>query len=612
MRVLLPFLCFGVLLAACGAPRPTDQEAAPTTGSSEPPLYTEIAQQVGVDFVHENGRTGDFTILEIMGAGVALFDYDRDGDLDLYLVQGHTLEPTASPSTHPQLFPSDRLYRNDLVETGALHFTDVTDAAGITARGYGMGVAVGDYDGDGWLDLYVTNYGPNQLWHNEKGGTFTDRTAAAGVALDGPQDPPWSTGATFLDSRGDGWLDLFVTGYIDFTLADHHPCQADNSAPDYCKPTLYRPSPDRLLRQSPWGGTESGDNLGGTFTGDKVGGTFTDATATAGLDTAYGNGLGVIAADFDGDGATDLYVTNDAMENQLWRNRGDGTFTDEALLSGAALNRQGQPEASMGVEAADFDGDGDLDLFMTHLANESNTLYLNDGTGLFQDRTLELGLAAPSLPYTAFGVGAVDFDFDGDLDLFIANGAVTRIWSQVQAGEPHPLKQPDQLLRNWSEDRGKGHFETTGIPLGGPTVSRAVALGDLDNDGGVDAVVTVNGGPVRIWRHRGPRATPRGEHWIGIDPRKADGSAASPGVLVTVTPQDGAPRLRLSRRDGSYLAAQDPRVVVGLAQANAVSTVEIRWPDGVRETWRDLAIDRYHALHRGAGTASKSLAPARN
>jgi len=572
---------------------------APSGTQRESPLYTEIARQVGVDFVHQNGRTGNFTILEIMGAGAALFDYDRDGDLDLYLVQGHTLEPTASPSTHPALFPSDRLYRNDLVESGALHFTDITDEVGITARGYGMGVAVADYDGDGWLDLYVTNYGPNQLWHNEKGGTFTDRTAATGVGLDGPQDPPWSTGATFLDSRDDGRLDLFVTGYIDFTLANHRPCQADNSAPDYCKPTLYPPAPDRLLRHPPLGSTASG--------GDKVGGTFADVTAMAGLSGAFGNGLGVIAADLDGDGATDLYVTNDAMENQLWRNRGDGTFTDEALLAGAALNRQGQPEASMGVEAADFDDDGDLDLFMTHLANESNTLYINDGAGLFQDRTLELGLAAPSLPYTAFGVGAVDFDFDGDLDLLIANGAVTRIWPQVQAGESHPLKQPDQLLRNLLGEGGRGHFEATGIELGEPAVSRAVALGDLDNDGGVDAVVTVNGGPVRIWRHRGPRATPLGEHWIGIDPRKADGSPAPPGVQVTVTPQGGAPRLRRSRRDGSYLAAQDPRVVVGLAQANAVSTVEIRWPDGRQETWRDLAIDRYHALHRGAGTASDPL-----
>jgi hypothetical protein len=529
--------------------------------------------------VHQDGRTGALYILEIMGAGAALFDYDRDGDLDLYLVQGHSLAAGADPRG----FPSDRLYRNDFLPDGELRFTDVTEAAGIDARGYGMGVAVGDVDGDGWLDLYVTNYGPNQLWRNAGDGTFTDRTAGAGVALHGPADPFWSTGATFFDGDGDGDLDLFVTGYIDFTVSHHRPCQAENSAPDYCKPTLYRPLPDRFFRNR----------------GD---GTFEDATAAAGFATPYGNGLGVIAADLDQDGRTDLYVTNDGMENQLWLQR-DGAFTDEALLAGAALNRQGQPEASMGIEAADFDGDGDLDLFMTHLANESNTLYVNDGTGLFQDRTLELGLAAPSLPYTAFGTGAVDFDFDGDLDLLLVNGAVTRIWPQVEAGDPHPLKQPDQLLRNRSEAGEGARFEEIPAPLGAlgtPAVSRAVALGDLDNDGGVDAVVTLNGGPVRLLRHRGPRPD-AGEHWIGIDPRADDGGPPSPGVLVIVTPEGAPPRLRLARRDGSYLAAQDPRVVVGLGDSRAPVTVEIRWPGGIREVWPGLAPDRYHALPKGSG-----------
>ena len=593
---LLPLAALLAALLGIGACAGPSRQATPSASPAAVPgpagaPFVERAAEVGLDFVHVNGMSGELYILEIMGPGAALLDYDRDGDLDVYLTQGHDL--SGKPAEPP---PSDRLYRNELIPSGTLRFTDVTAEAGIHAPGYGMGVAVDDYDRDGWPDLYVTNYGSNQLWHNRGTGadgqvTFEDVTTAARV-----DDPRWSTGAAFTDYDRDGWPDLVVVNYIAFTPANHVQCQSESRTPDYCKPTLWQPVPDHLWHNR----------------GD---GTFEDVTTEAGLDAAFGSGLGVIAADLDADGWPDLYVTNDGMENQLWHNGGPGAdgrvrFTDQALLAGVALNREGKPEASMGVDAADFDGDGDDDLFLTHLAGESNTYYRNGGQGLLDDRSLEQGLATPSLPYTSFGTLSLDYDRDGWLDLLVVNGEVRHIPEQAASGEPLPLKQPNQLFHN----RGDGSFEEVSDLVGGVfrqgEVSRAAAFGDLDNNGTTDVVVTTNNGPVRLWLGR---AEPE-RHWLGLNLLAADGRRQLLGAEVTVYPAEAtgqASRVlhRRAHSDGSYLAAHDGRVLVGLGTASSVTRVEVRWPDGpagaAPEVFTDLAADRYHDLRRGTGRSDR-------
>ncbi|HUP43623.1 MAG TPA: VCBS repeat-containing protein, partial [Thermoanaerobaculia bacterium] len=387
-----PFPVITVLLASPAL-------AAATPEPAPGPYFVDRAAEWGLDFVHFNGMTGEYYFPEMMGSGCALLDYDGDGDLDVYLVQGALLGPddTMADALFPYPGPGrprDRLYRNDPVRlpdgSWEPRFVDVTEASGLDVTGYGMGVATGDYDGDGDLDLYRTSYGPNQLWRNDGDGTFTDVTAEAGV-----DDPRWSVSAAFLDYDRDGRLDLYVVNYLEFDVAANPRCFTQSSRRDYCGPADFPPVPDRLFH-----------NRGPAPDGASGGVTFEDVSAASGIAAARGPGLGVVAADFDGDGWTDLFVANDGQVNFLWRNQGPGpkggpggvTFRDEALLAGVALNREGRAEAGMGVDAADFDADGDLDLFLTHLAGETNTLYVNDGSGQFQDRTLEHGLGAPSFP----------------------------------------------------------------------------------------------------------------------------------------------------------------------------------------------------------------------
>ena len=338
-----------------------------------------------------------------MGAGAALFDFDGDGDLDAYLVQGATLEPGAgnSASSGPA---NDRLFRNELAETGDLRFVDVTADSGIESTGYGMGVAAADYDGDGRTDLYVTNFGPNRLWRNLGGGRFEDATESAAA-----DDPRWSVPTVFFDYDRDGALDLFVANYVDFNLGSHTLCTFGSGEPDYCSPKTYRPEPDRLFR-----------NLGN--------GRFEQTTDRDGIGAEFGNGLGAVPADFDLDGRLDLYVANDGTSNQLWMNLGAGRFENRALFAGAAVNGRGEAEAGMGVDAGDFDGDGDEDLYVTHITGETSTLYLNNGDGLFTDAGMVAGLDAPSLAMTGFGTGWFDFDNDGDTDVLItSNNGPTRL-----------------------------------------------------------------------------------------------------------------------------------------------------------------------------------------
>jgi len=537
--------------------------------------FVETAAQAGLDFVHFNGMSGKLYIAEMMGAGVALLDFDRDGDLDVYLVQGSMLgeaelEDALLPPRHaPPL--TDRLYRNELVPAGALRFADVTREVGLApAPGYGMGVATGDYDRDGDVDLYVTRFGPNQLLRNDRGERFVDVTAASGA-----DDRRWSVAAAFADFDRDGWLDLYVGNFVDFSLASHRPCQSEAGWPDYCGPLSYRPQPDRLLRGS-------------------ADGTFRDDSLGSGIRAVAGNTLGAIPNDFDGDGWLDLYVANDSQPNFLWRNQRDGRFVNVAEMAGAAVNDKGQAEASMGVDAGDMDGDGDEDFFMSHLTLESNTLYENVGDGLFLDRSAASGLGVPSVPYTGFGTVFFDYDLDGVLDVYVANGAINRQADQLAEGDPLALRQPDQLFRGL----GGGLFAEVEAPAGDlpPAVGRGAGVGDVDNDGDPDLVVTGNSGAVRLLLNQGAA----GAHWVGLRVVDGPGGSDSLGAWVGVRTARES-RWRRVRTAGSYASASDPRVLVGLGVETAIDGVEVRWPSGETELFRGVPIDRYSTLARGRG-----------
>ena len=585
----------GLLLVGLGSLPATSESvhAAPQSSTlpAEAAWFTDQAEAAGIDFVHVNGSSGKFYVSEILAPGAALFDFDNDGDLDVYLVQGGVLAPdetqgdaaTASEAGPP----ADRLYRNDLEVradgTRALRFTDVTAGSGLEARAYGMGVAAGDVNNDGWVDLYRTGLGANQLFLNNGDGTFTDVTGEAGTG-----DPRWSVSAAFTDIDRDGWLDLYVGNYLDHRLDARQPeCFTRTGERDYCGPSAFASVPDRLYRNR----------------GD---GTFVDVTAEAQVATDYGATLGVVAADLDADGWPDIYVANDGEPNQLWMNRHDGSFANGALLAGAALNGDGRTEGSMGVDAGDFDGDGDDDLFMTHLTRETNTLYLNDGTGLFEDRSAITGLGAPSVAYTGFGTAWFDYDNDGWLDLLAVNGAVQAshqryatgsVEAPAGAGEPLRLDQPNQLFRNLGTGRFEEVSEQAGAVFALSEVSRGAAFGDLDNDGDYDVLVTNNNGPARLLINN----LDHGNRWLGLRLVGGAGRRDMLGARVGVFRDAGPALWRRARSDGSYASANDPRVLVGLGAASAVQRVRVIWPGGREEEWTDVPVNQWLTLEEGAG-----------
>jgi tetratricopeptide (TPR) repeat protein len=560
--------------------------AAPTTSAPEPGYFSEGTEAAGLDFVHVNGMSGEYYLVEIMGPGAALLDYDGDGDLDVYLPQGRTLGPAAataddrSPPT-PGTPMGDRLLRNDLALAndgrGTQRFTDVTEAARVQSLAgcYSMGAATGDVDNDGRVDLYLTCFGPNRLLRNRGDGTFEDVTERAGVG-----DPAWSVSAAFFDYDRDGWLDLYVGNYLEQDLARHRPCRSPASALDYCHPLAFRAQPDRLYRNR----------------GD---GTFEDVSVRAGIaSVTAGAALGVVVTDFDRNGWPDVYVANDSTTNFLWVNQGDGTFREDAVLNGTAVSQAGAPQASMGLAAGDFDLDGDEDLFATHLTGEYNTLYVNDGKGWFEDRSIALGLAGPSLPYTGFGTGWIDLENDGWPDLFVANGAVTVIRALSEANDPFPLHQTNQIFSNQG---ARGFVESTvrgGSPLALSEVSRGAAFGDVDNDGDTDILLANNNGRARLLLN----AVGQHAHWLGLRVLDRRGRDAL-GARVEVRRRGGPTLWRSVRTDGSYASASDPRVLVGLGSEGAVEQVRVHWPDGAVETWRGLATDAYTTLRQGSGAA---------
>ncbi len=551
---------FAVPAIVASTPRP-----APAPG----PIFVESAAASGLAFTHVNGASARFYMPEIMGAGVALLDYDNDGDLDVFLVQGGGL-PDGQRTDG-----TSRLFRNDLVaesgKRGALHFTDVTSRAGVGARMYGMGAAVGDYDNDGYQDLFLTSFTSTMLFHNNGDGTFSDVTRQAGVG-----DTGWSTSAAFFDYDRDGHLDLFVAHYIDFTIAANKLCNDPAGARDYCSPRVYRPVPARLFHNDGHGH-------------------FVDVTAAAGISKAYGAGLGVAAGDYDGDGWLDLYVANDGTPNQLWINRHDGTFADEGPISGAALNADGHPEGSMGIASGDFDLDGDEDLFVTNIVGETSVLYVNDGHAVFEDSRVRSGLAALTAAFTGFGTDWIDYDNDQWPDLFAANGAVNIV--EALRGQPVPYRMRNQLLHN----TGAGRFEETSVAAGPAfalaEIGRGAAFGDVDNDGDIDIVVTNNNGPVRLLLNQvGAR-----NHWLQVRLDQRPANRFGIGARVGVE-RAGRPTLwRRVRTDGSYLSASDVRVHFGLGSSPSVGALVVEWPDGQRERWASSSGDRLVTLRRGTG-----------
>ena len=520
-------------------------------------LFVDRAADWGLAFTYRTGATGDLYFPEIMGGGAALFDYDGDGDLDAFLVQGHPLKP-GSPDPGPAGW--GRLFRND-----RLKFVDVTEASGIRATGYGMGAATGDFDNDGRVDLYLANFGSNQLWRNNGDGTFSDVTAKAGA-----DDPRWSTGATFTDLDRDGWLDLFVLNYVDSTVENNVRCYAASTRRDYCGPSTFTPVTSRLLR-------------------NKKDGTFEDVSLRSGIGRKPGPGLGVVAADLDGDGWQDLFVANDGAANFLWINQKDLTFREDGLLSGVALNAAGRPEAGMGIALGDGDGDGDDDLLITHLTAETNTFYVNLGGGLFEDATARSGLGAPSLPFTGFGTSWLDVDNDGLLDLAAFNGAVNLAGAMGSGDGLAPYAQPDLLFRNLGGGKFADVSAEAGTAFRTPKVSRGAAFGDVDNDGDTDILVVDADSPVRLLINETGSRNP----WLGL--------RLVTGARVEVI-RKGAPSLwRRAATDGSYVSASDPRVLVGLGGASEVTGVKVVWPDGLVESFPPPPLRTYTTLVRGTG-----------
>ena len=518
---------------------------------------------------------------EIMGSGAALVDYDNDGDLDLYIVQG---APAPQPGAGkpvvplpPGWKPGNRLFRNNLIPSGKLSFTDVTEQAGVGHSAQGMGVAAGDYDNDGFVDLYVTNYGGNVLYHNNGNGTFTDVTSTAGVESSG-----WSTSAAFIDYDRDGLLDLVVVHYVEFYPRS---CYDLDSRKDYCGPQNLPPTVTQLYR-----------NLGN--------GRFEDVTLKVGLNAARGPGLGILTGDFGSNGWPSFLVANDGAANHLWLNEpsregsksGSRVFREAGLEQGLAYASDGRARAGMGATAGDIYGDGGEGLVITNLPNEGFTLFHRHAGGDFVDSTLQTGLFHASAPYTGFGVGLLDMENRGLQDLFAANGGVTRMATQI--GEPFPYRQRNLLLRNLG--KGKGFEDVTasaGPAFARAEVSRAAVFGDVNNDGGVDILVTNNNGPARLLLNTVPD---RG-HWIIVHVEGVHSNRSGYGSVVELFRKDGTSVKRYVRGDGSYLAANDPRVHFGLGKSTEVDRIQVQWLAGACESWNQITVDRIVNLREGSG-----------
>ena len=516
---------------------------APKDPPAPPVHFADAGDAAGIDFVHYNGFSGEYYYVETFGAGAAFLDYDGDGRLDLYLVNGTYL--TGHPPDQP---PVNRLYRN----AGAGTFADVTAHSGSADPGYGFGVAAADYDADGDPDLFVANYGPNALYRNDQ-GTFAK--TSAGLA-----DPRWGSSAGFLDYDLDGDLDLFVANYVRYALDDESVCQ-QGQVRSYCEPSVYDPTGDLLYRND--------------------GNTFADVTEATGI-ALKGKGLGVALADYDRDGDTDIYVANDGTMNFLYANQ-HSSFAEVGLIAGTRYNEHGHADAGMGVDFGDYDRDGDADLFVTNFAFETNALYRNDGQGQFAVATQRLGLADPSYRPLGFGTKFFDYDNDGDLDLFAANGHVIDRIAEVDSSQTY--RQPNQMFRNDAGRRFADVSATMGPDFQRANAGRATAVADYDDDGDLDLLVTTVAAQPRLLRNDGGNA----QHWLQILlVGKIHPDALGTRVEVVA---DGVRQVQERQSGGSYLSSHDPRLHFGLGTATSAQ-VEIHWPDGTHQILEKVAANQ--------------------
>ena len=521
--------------------------------------FKDMAVEMGLNFVHDHGGTDQKFYVETMGSGCARLDYDDDGDLDIFLLQGAPL-----PGWKKKTTLRNQLFRND-----GDQFTDVTGESGLGDTSYGIGCAAADYDNDGDTDLYITNFGPDILYRNEGDGTFADASYAAGIS-----NPLWSASAAFFDAENDGWLDLFVSNYVEYSLEKNPWCgdqRKDQRA--YCDPDVFMGISDIFYHNN----------------GD---GPFSNMSEKSNVIKGKGKGLGVIPSDFDNDGDMDVYVANDKVMNNLFINDGTGIFKEDALFAGVGFNENGQAEAGMGVDFADYNRDGWLDLFVTNFSGESNTLYRNDKNGFLTDVTFAAGLGQPSLECLCFGTNFVDLDLDGWEDIFVVNGHVIDNIALFNPDYTHAQRK--QVFMN----RGDGTFidktSEIGSALQEPQVGRGAAFGDIDNDGDIDVVISNNNGQASLLINEGPPKN----NWIGLLLEGRLYNLDAIGARVTVT-SGGGTQIATVNPAASYLSSNDKRLQFGLGSQTVVNEISIQWPGGGVDRIQNIEGNRYYLVQPG-------------
>lgn len=535
---------------------------------TDKPFFTEVTTALGFTEAETPWQAGTHTLPEVIGSGVALFDYDNDGALDIL----HVRFPPPGNAEAPA---PNRLFRQHTDGT----FVDVTETAGIGHEGYGQGVAIGDIDNDGDADVYVTNYGADALYRNNGNGTFA-------LQESGLSNDAWGTSATFGDYDRDGYLDLYVANYVQFD--PEAVCRGKHGASDYCNPQVFEPTSDRLFRNN----------------GD---GTFTDVTQQAGIAAMPGRGLGVVCLDLTADGWPDFYVANDGEANQLWVNQTDGTFAEEAILRGLAFNAYGQPEGSMGIAVGDLNADTRPDLFLTHLSGETNTLYITSAYAVFIDTTEMAEFAGRDLPFTGFGCGFIDFDNDADLDIALVNGRVKRgaILNGADTGEFWNFyAEPNLLFQNTqTEPVSPQRIAFTDVSSHAPDfterieVTRGIAFGDIDKDGDIDMLTSGLDNQLRLFRNDAP---PSEHHWLFVKAITQGRDAL--GAQVTL--QTDARTLTGFVLSGtSYLSSSEPSVHFGLGTIEAVQAIEVLWQDGSRERFPGTTANQRVTVYQGKGVS---------
>ncbi|MDQ2842467.1 MAG: CRTAC1 family protein [Acidobacteriota bacterium] len=539
-----------------------------STSKATPIVFENVLKQSKINFILRNSVSPQRYSIETMTGGVALSDYDNDGLLDIFFTNGAAI---------PSLEKTDSTFSNRLFHNnGDGTFTDVTQKAGVAGVGYSMGAATGDYDNDGFVDLYVTGVNHNQLFHNNGNGTFTDVTAKAGVSGTVPGiGKAWAVTAGWFDYNNDGLLDLLVVNYLHYDLKTAPPCSVDK-LPTYCSPSDFEGTPNILYRNN----------------GD---GTFTDVSASSHIGQIRGKGMGVAFADYDGDGYTDVFISNDTFPNLLLHNNGDGTFTDRATEAGVAYNEMGKTVAGMGADFRDLNNDGVPDIFHTAMFGDSFPLYENAGKGQFNDVTSSSGLTAATDGLTAWGAGAFDFDNDGQKDLFTADAEILDNSLEV---EHRPYRLPDKVFRNAGNLKFEDVSSTAGAGFAVPAAHRGVAFGDLNNDGNVDVVVMVLNGSPEILMNR----TKSDHHWILLHLIGVKDNHDGLGTKVKITTAHGS-QYNQATTAMSYNSASDKRVHFGLGEDTVIERIELSWPTGITQVVRNVKADQVLTIREASGNS---------